>query len=185
MRIHTAMLMTFRPRSLRHAVAAAALPLVAIAAVVVLPGDLFGTPGSTGAPLAPGAISSAVPVALQAVAASPADTTGGVYTKAQATQGKALYEVECLVCHGPREFMGTVFERRWLTPPVSGIFAHIMNTMPQDAPGSLAPEQVARLVAYILELNGQPAGPTPLPVEMQKLAQIRVVTEPAPNTGGR
>jgi mono/diheme cytochrome c family protein len=181
MRIHSAMFMTFRPRRLRHAGAAAGLPMLAIAAAAILPVNLSGNPADAAAAAVPVTGSVAAP----ALAAAPADTTGGVYTKAQAAQGKTLYEVECLVCHGPREFMGTVFERRWLTPPVSGIFAHIMNTMPQDAPGSLAPEQVARLVAYILELNGQPAGPTPLPVEMQKLAQIRIVTDSAPDSGGR
>ncbi|CAN5774903.1 hypothetical protein BH23GEM11_BH23GEM11_18590 [soil metagenome] len=173
MRNYPAMPIPIRRRSLRHLVAAAGLPLVVFAAVTILPGDLSGKAGD-----APG------PTATAASAAS-ADTTSGVYTKAQAAQGRALYEVECLVCHGPREFAGTVFERRWLTPPVSGIFAHILNTMPQDAPGSLTPQQVAQLVAYILELNGQPAGTTPLPVEMQKLAQIRVVTEAAPDSGGR
>ncbi len=110
---------------------------------------------------------------------APFDSTG-VYTKAQAEAGKALYDVECLVCHGPREFTGSLFQRRWFTPPVSGLFAHVMNTMPQDAPGSLSPAEVATLVAYLLELNGQPAGPTPLPVEMEKLAQIRVVSADDP-----
>ena len=98
----------------------------------------------------------------------------GLYTKVQAEKGKELYEIECTICHAPREFSGPVFQRRWLTPPVSGIFVHIMNTMPQDAPGSLSPEQTAAIVAYILELNGQPAGPEPLPVETEKLTQIRV-----------
>jgi mono/diheme cytochrome c family protein len=106
--------------------------------------------------------------------------TAGVYTKAQADAGRTLYDLECALCHGPREFFGSVFQRRWLTPPVSGLFAHIINTMPQDLPGSLEPAQVAALVAYILELNGHPAGPNPLPTEIEKLAQIRVqpVTDP-------
>ncbi len=124
----------------------------------------------------------ALPAGLegQEGAARGASDTAGVYTKAQADEGRTLYDLECALCHGPREFFGPVFQRRWLTPPVSGLFAHIMNTMPQDAPGSLEPAQVSALVAYILELNGQPAGPTPLPTEMEKLAQIRVppVTDP-------
>lgn len=107
--------------------------------------------------------------------------SAGIYTKAQAEAGRGLYDVECLVCHGPREFTGTIFQRRWLTPPVSGLFAHVLNTMPQDAPGSLSPAEVATLVAYILELNGQPAGPTPLPVEMEKLAQLRAIPVDAPD----
>lgn len=124
----------------------------------------------------------AAPTAPDTTSDRPAsvDSTG-VYTKAQAEAGKALYDVECLVCHGPREFTGSIFQRRWLTPPVSGLFAHVLNTMPQDAPGSLTPAEVATLVAYLLELNGQPAGPTPLPVEMEKLAQIRVLPAEDPS----
>lgn len=114
----------------------------------------------------------------------PLDTIG-VFTEAQSAAGKDLYEGECSFCHGAREFAGGIFQRRWLTPPVSGIFAHILNTMPQDAPGSLAPDQVASIVAYILELNGQPAGPTPLPVEMERLAQIRVPTGSGPESERR
>lgn len=115
-------------------------------------------------------------LAMDAGAQQGSDTVdpSGLYTRAQAEQGKDLYEIECTICHAPREFAGPVFQRRWLTPPVSGIFVHIMNTMPQDAPGSLSPEQTAAIVAYILELNGQPAGPEPLPTETEKLTQIRV-----------
>lgn len=103
-----------------------------------------------------------------------ASASNGFFTEAQAREGRETYTAECVLCHAPREFSGNVFQRRWLTPPVSGIFSHILNTMPQDAPGSLSPTQVASIVAYILQLNGQPAGPTPLPTEIERLAQIRV-----------
>ncbi len=111
---------------------------------------------------------------ISAQARPAADTGPAVYTKAQADEGKRLYDLECTICHAPREFSGGIFQRRWLTPPVSGIFVHILNTMPQDAPGSLSREQVAAIVAYILEMNGQPAGSDPLPTETEKLTQIRV-----------
>jgi polar amino acid transport system substrate-binding protein len=140
--------------------------LFALASTAPLPAVGAAPAPLPGAGSTPGAVSPP---------ATPADTVG-VFTREQSSAGKDLYEVECSFCHGPREFAGGIFQRRWLTPPVSGIFAHILNTMPQDAPGSLAPAQVASIVAYILELNGQPAGPTPLPVEMEKLARIRVPT---------
>jgi S-disulfanyl-L-cysteine oxidoreductase SoxD len=108
----------------------------------------------------------------------------GFFTTEQATEGRRIYEGECTLCHAPREFSGSVFQRRWLTPPVSGIFVHILNTMPQDAPGSLKPEQVSAIVAYLLQMNGQPAGPRPLPTSVEALAQIRVPVSPAP-TGSR
>jgi mono/diheme cytochrome c family protein len=115
------------------------------------------------------------PALVSAQAPAPAATaSNGFFTEAQARQGREAYTAECVLCHAPREFSGNVFQRRWLTPPVSGIFSHILNTMPQDAPGSLSPTQVAAIVAYILQMNGQPAGPTPLPTEIERLAQIRV-----------
>jgi mono/diheme cytochrome c family protein len=106
-------------------------------------------------------------------------SANAVYTRAQANAGKTLYDLECTLCHAPREFVGPVFQRRWLTPPVGGIFVHILNTMPQDAPGSLSPTQVATLVAYILEMNGYPAGDRPLPTALDQLSQIRL---PPPDT---
>lgn len=117
--------------------------------------------------------------ALFVLAGSPSLSAqqSGYFTEAQAQEGRELYGVECLLCHAPREFSGNVFQRRWLTPPVSGIFSHILNTMPQDAPGSLSPTQVAAIVAYILEMNGQPAGEAPLPTEVEQLAQIRIAVD--------
>jgi mono/diheme cytochrome c family protein len=116
-----------------------------------------------------------VPGALRAqTPRPPASGSTGVFTEAQAREGREVYTAECVLCHAPREFSGTVFQRRWLTPPVSGIFSHILNTMPQDAPGSLSANQVASIVAYILQMNGQPAGANPLPTEIERLAQIRV-----------
>lgn len=154
------------------------LASIGLALAVAAPAD--AEPATAGVTAGWSAISAAFP----ASAVPPLDTAG-IFTQAQSAAGKDLYEVECSFCHGPREFAGGIFQRRWLTPPVSGIFAHILNTMPQDAPGSLAPAQVAAIVAYILELNGQPAGPTPLPVEMEKLAQIRVPTGSGPESEQR
>ena len=118
-------------------------------------------------------------MALVSVLASPPVSAQerGFFTEGQAGEGRELYTAECVLCHAPREFSGNVFQRRWLTPPVSGIFSHILNTMPQDAPGSLSPTQVASIVAYILQMNGQPAGPEPLPAEIERLARIRVGVE--------
>jgi mono/diheme cytochrome c family protein len=132
----------------------------------------------------PGAFFVAAVLGLAMAPGLPAQSPGeaqpgpAVYTKVQAEEGKRLYDIECTICHAPREFSGGVFQRRWLTPPVSGIFVHILNTMPQDAPGSLSRDQVAAIVAYILEINGQPAGSEPLPTETEKLTQIRVTVGP-------
>jgi hypothetical protein len=44
--------------------------------------------------------------------------------------------------------------------------------MPQFAPGTLMPEDNARLMAFLLKANGMPAGPTPLPADSVTLHAI-------------
>jgi S-disulfanyl-L-cysteine oxidoreductase SoxD len=45
--------------------------------------------------------------------------------------------------------------------------------MPQDRPGSLSAEEYADVVAYILRLNGRPAGERELPADAALLARMR------------
>lgn len=118
----------------------------------------------------------AAPEGLDAQGAGGSDAPtarDGIYTQAQANRGKEVYEVECALCHGPREFTGTAFLRRWSNMPVGSLFVHIQNTMPQSAPGILTPRQTADVVAYVLSLNGFPAGNTELPSAPEELSRIR------------
>ena len=48
----------------------------------------------------------------------------------------------------------------------------IIETMPQDAPGTLTPEETAGIVAYILQGNRVPVGGTELPHDPVALADI-------------
>ncbi|MEX2527643.1 MAG: cytochrome c [Gemmatimonadota bacterium] len=102
-----------------------------------------------------------------------------VYSEAQATRGRDLYDVECATCHGPREFSGTSFLRRWSGGPVGSLFGYINGSMPQMSPGILTYEETADIVAYVLSLNGFPAGNVELPSEPSALAEIRY----QPSTG--
>ena len=60
-----------------------------------------------------------------------------------------------------------------MAEPVGNLFQHISTAMPQDDPGSLAPEEYVAVVAYMLQLNGRPAGDRPLPVDLETLGQLR------------
>lgn len=97
----------------------------------------------------------------------------GVYTTAQANRGKRIYEQECALCHGPREFAGAAFLRRWGNMPLGSLFVHIKNTMPQTAPGILTEAQTADVVSYVLQLNGYPTGSAELPGALDELTRIR------------
>jgi mono/diheme cytochrome c family protein len=103
----------------------------------------------------------------------------GVYT---------AYAVQCAVCHGARlegtvEIPGLVgkFVANWADRPLGDFFDYLARAMPQSSPGSLAPQDNARLVAFILRSNGAPAGRSPLPADGAKLQRI-AFDAPAPHS---
>ncbi|HTN14668.1 MAG TPA: cytochrome c [Sphingomonadaceae bacterium] len=116
-----------------------------------------------------------------AIAASPksAGTSAGVYTQAQASEGSRVYAVRCAMCHGGT-LSGTVetpgltgkFMANWAGRPVADLYDYLARAMPQPAPGSLSPQDNARLVAFLLEANGAPAGKAPLPADSAALRRI-------------
>ncbi|WP_257173858.1 c-type cytochrome [Colwellia sp. M166] len=89
-----------------------------------------------------------------------------------ALQGKAIYNAQCMACHGesgnngigPRlvgkqgyqnnskNVLMTMSVGAW--PHATTIFDYIRRAMPHYAPKSLTDEQVYALTAYILNLNG-------------------------------
>lgn len=82
----------------------------------------------------------------------------GVYTEAQASRGKTQYEVNCRSCHrgGPRK--DEEFMRDWSGSDVPSLFRQIKGTMPSGDPSSLSDVAYADIVAYMLQVNGFPAG---------------------------
>jgi len=103
----------------------------------------------------------------------------GVYTAEQADEGARVYAVQCAMCHGAR-LEGTVetpglvgkFVANWGDRPLGDLFDYLARAMPQGSPGSLAPQDNARLVAFILRANGAPAGDSPLPADAAALRRI-------------
>ena len=112
----------------------------------------------------------------------------GVYTAAQAARGKVIFEMRCALCHGDMlegmagpPLAGDVFLGAWDKQPISDLVDKIHATMPADAPGTLEPQQVADLVAFILQGNKFPAGRAELGVSADALKLIALVAaNPAP-----
>jgi len=99
----------------------------------------------------------------------------GPFTVEQATRGEATFRDACLRCHETARFSTPDFLRVWTRAPLSQLFGFISTNMPRGAVGSLSRPEYADVVAYMLALNGIPAGGTELPSSTAALAQIRVV----------
>ncbi len=103
--------------------------------------------------------------------AADAQSASGTFTLAQAARGKAVYAEKCAACHGPAltggaapPLTGPAFEQSWNHPRVTldDIFFLQRTTMPVNASSSVSPADHAAVFAYILQVNGYPAGQTPV-----------------------
>ena len=121
---------------------------------------------------------AAVPAAQEPASRSARD---GVYTPGQADRGEALYDDQCAVCHGTlRQFVPEMaallgdhnFRNAWRGRTLGELFGYILETMPQDAPGTLTAAQTAEIVAHILRGNRLPTGETALPEDEETLTRI-------------
>ncbi|MCC6736107.1 MAG: cytochrome c [Bauldia sp.] len=121
---------------------------------------------------------SAAPVAL--AGAPIVDATAPVYEAYQADRGRNYYGDNCGLCHGPTgggdtapALKGPAFQASWNGRTVWELFNYTRRFMPADAPGGLEDERIARILAYILQLNGYEAGPLPFRVDRASLEQLR------------
>lgn len=120
-------------------------------------------------------------IALKAQA--PAKTVwSGVFSADQATQGKALFDSKCAICHGADlnggemspPLAGGAFVANWSGQTLGDLFTRIHTTMPANDPGSMNNAEAAQVLAYILSFNQFPAGSEPLPSDEASLGQIGI-----------
>jgi len=116
-------------------------------------------------------------IVLLTIAAQNKTTQDGIYSEAQAKRGDALYAKSCASCHGASlegdgqapALADAEFGQEWNNQPLSDLFERIRTTMPGDAPGTLKPEEVADLLAYMFSRAKFPAGPSDLPRDIAAL----------------
>jgi len=115
--------------------------------------------------------------------AAPTKTTqDGVYTDAQATQGKAQYTQSCAACHmddlsGSGQappLSGDAFSQVWDGHSVDELYELTRTTMPQDNPSSLTPDQYVDIVAYLFQANKFPSGKDELKSDPNALKEITI-----------
>ncbi|MDP2319216.1 MAG: cytochrome c [Acidobacteriota bacterium] len=96
----------------------------------------------------------------------------GVYTAAQADRGQVVFRSKCASCHAPNRFTDDLFYTSFAGKPLWEMFDVISDTMPEEAPGTLKPEEYVDVMAYLLKLNSFPTGDTELPVGKDALSAI-------------
>ncbi len=108
----------------------------------------------------------------------------GAYTDEQAERGRELYTATCAQCHGPGlagiesapPLTGELFNANWEGTTVADLAERIRVSMPVDKPGTLSRPQVASIVAYILKVDGFPAGATPLDPQTVTTSPVKIIT---------
>jgi mono/diheme cytochrome c family protein len=92
-------------------------------------------------------------------------STQGWYTAAQATRGHQLFNNYCAQCHRPDltgaagpALVGPAFIAKWGNQPLSNLYTFAHEKMPATNPGSVPPEQMWQIMAYILQKNDFAAG---------------------------
>ena len=122
-----------------------------------------------------------IAAAALAAGAAAGGQANGLYTEAQADRGAGLYADQCASCHGGlRAFVPEMaallgdhtFRNRWNGRSLGELFALIRDEMPQDAPGTLSPDETASLVAHVLRGNRFPPGDAALPNDVETLNAI-------------
>jgi quinoprotein glucose dehydrogenase len=109
-------------------------------------------------------------------------TADGVGTAEQTKRGGDVYQAQCAACHDAQlagsgtapALAGTDFAANWKDETVASLFERIRATMPADNPGSLKRDQVADLVAFILNFNKYPLAQKDLPSESEALKAIKI-----------
>ena len=123
-----------------------------------------------------GACATALAVMATATSSTGQQATSvkaGVYTFEQAERGAALYKQKCASCHAPSRFTDEdLFIKPYAGKPLWEMFDVISDSMPEDDPGGMKPEEYAAVIAQLLRMNGFPAGQTDLPTSKDALSVI-------------
>jgi mono/diheme cytochrome c family protein len=104
------------------------------------------------------------------------------YTAGQAERGRVAYMSNCAACHGQNlvsasygtPLAGEYFEGKWTGKTVGELYTYARDRMPPSRPGALPDGTYADIVAYILEVNGAPAGETELPPDLDALNSMTI-----------
>ena len=115
----------------------------------------------------------------------------GVFTEAQAARGKPAYETSCGRCHNNAmvgsdrapALKGDGFFSHWENDTLDKLFTKIRDTMPAGGIESVTDAGKLDILAYVLSVNGAPAGNEELSLELPTLEAITIVRQGGAPTG--
>ena len=116
----------------------------------------------------------AAPLAAQTADTTMKPASAGVYTEVQAVRGDTVFQKFCLSCHTPTSYSDQQFRMNWFGRPLFELFKTVKTTMPEDNIGGLSDDEYTRVLAYILKLNGFPAGADSLKSDSLEQKRIRI-----------
>ena len=111
-------------------------------------------------------------------------TWDSVFSATQASRGESTYTKTCARCHqaslsGADEapaLTGAAFMSGWNGQTLGDLHGRIMSSMPTDTPGLYKRQDVADVIAYVLNFNAFPAGKMELPSDDAGLKGITFAT---------
>ncbi len=115
-------------------------------------------------------------------AALPTSVRDGVFNAEQVERGRTAYNAQCARCHGETLGGGETspalvderFFQVWAGRTVGQLVEYTRTTMPSDGPGRISRKRCNDNAAYVLSVNGAPAGARELPTELDALDQIAI-----------
>jgi mono/diheme cytochrome c family protein len=124
-------------------------------------------------------------LSLSSFAAAAPSIWDGVYTAEQAERGKKVYVANCADCHGDdlmtedektKPIAGAAFIKRWDGKTLGKLLDTTKRSMPPDTPNSLSRKETADVIAFVLSVNGVPAGKTE--IDPASPAVKEIIVEP-------
>ena len=126
-----------------------------------------------------------VVVVTAAFAQQSSDIWKGIYSTKQAERGKEVFDKSCSNCHN-QDLKGSVrapalrgdaFLANWLNSSVNTLYTKLRFSMPATYPETVSDSDKLLVLAYLLQVNGFPAGSGELVQEEEKLDAIQIVKQ--------
>jgi len=125
--------------------------------------------------LAPSPVASRVRLSLAVTDRRMVADSAPVFTEEQATAGLDVFTKVCAECHEKKDVTSADFKTKWGGRPLLELYELVRTTMPDGNPGSLSRTEYANALAYVLKLNGLPAGDSTVMPDSAAMSIAKVV----------